>query len=295
MLGSNFYHGIIPKCVTLFGNIFNDIKINRFSEDGKSKQVISVPILYGPKDKYITLLSRDPNNPKVQIQLPRMSFAITNIQQDEARKVNPINKNVKMVDGNYIRTSFAEVPINIDFELSIYTKSYVDSTQIVEQIVPFFTPDFNANVKLIPDMTLDFDIKTKLTGISFTNEFEGAVENTRVINWVLNFTMETFLLGPINKEGLIKKAIVNLVEGDVEKSGSISQITVTPGLTFDGKPTSNIEETIDYRKIQPDDNYGFITEKDVFFSKAEQSKQVARTYPSEEELKEAFENMEKEW
>lgn len=80
MITKYFYHELLKKYVTYFGSIFNDIVIKRTDSDGVVIQTMQVPILYGPKHKYIARFEQDLEMKRDKaIVLPRMSFDIINL------------------------------------------------------------------------------------------------------------------------------------------------------------------------------------------------------------------------
>ena len=60
MFGSQFYNQSIRKYVVMFGNMFNDIVVQRLNNSGTVIQSIAVPIAYGPKEKFLVRISQDP-------------------------------------------------------------------------------------------------------------------------------------------------------------------------------------------------------------------------------------------
>ena len=273
MFGNFFNNNSIRKSVTVFGNMFNDIKIVRYDANKKVIQTIPVPITYARKSKMVSLHERDHITTKVQSQLPVISFMMTSITYGSDRKTSSINKNKVKIDPQIMNVQFAEIPYNLDFELYIMAKSYDDAAQIVEQIIPYFQPSFTPTVKMVPELDLSYDLKTTLTGLAIQDDFEGSTEEQGFVLWTLNFTMNSYFFGPTQKQGVIKRAIVDLVSvpgsgevtgEDVEKFGRSSRITTTPGLTADGQPTTLKENSIPYTEIEIDDPYGFVTELEVF-------------------------------
>ena len=278
MLGSVFYHNLIRKYVITYGNLFNDIIIRRFDKDNNVIQNIPVPIQYGPKQKYIYAMQKPLDERQVSVTLPRISFNITGINYDSERQINKINRrrNCNENENGSINSSFVEVPYKMDFELSIYVKNYDDGAQIVEQIMPYFTPSYTNQVKLIPELGEDgyYDIKFELTsGPNIEDNYEGSSEETRFIIFTFNFTADIFFFGPVEQKGVIKRVqtdfvIVNgneeITNNDYEENGRNVRINTTPGLTEDGEPTSNPALTIPYMEIEETDPYGFIKEKDFF-------------------------------
>ncbi len=146
---TTFYHGTIRKMVTAFGTLFNNIYIQR-TDSGVTKK-IKVPLIYSPKEKFVHRLNLDVDKTMVQTILPRMGFSITGMNYDAERKKNSLNKRWKQEIGTNDEITFQyryeDVPYNIDFELYIYTRNIDDGLQIVEQILPFFTPDFTITIK----------------------------------------------------------------------------------------------------------------------------------------------------
>jgi hypothetical protein len=215
-----FYHGTIRKLVTAFGTLFNNIYIQR--TDGNITKKIKVPLIYSPKEKFVHRLNLDVDKTMVQTVLPRMGFSITGIQYDSERKKNSLNKRWKQDVGTNDEITFQyryeDVPYNINFQLYIYTRNIDDGLQIVEQILPFFTPDFTITIKpKVLDNTLEkVDIPIILNQINPTEVYDQKFsEDTRLLNWDLEFTAKANLYGPVrNSSSIIKDVKVNLFDFD---------------------------------------------------------------------------------
>jgi hypothetical protein len=217
---STFYHATTRKLVTAFGTLFNNIYIERTSE-GVTKK-IKVPLIYSPKEKFIHRLNLDIDKTMIQTVLPRMGFSIAGISYDAERKKNSLNKRWKQEIGTNDEVTFQyryeDVPYNIDFELYIYTRNIDDGLQIVEQILPFFVPDFTITIKpKVLDNSLEkVDIPIILNQV-IPNEVynESFSEDTRVLNWDLQFTAKTNFYGPVrNSSSIIKDVKVNFFDFD---------------------------------------------------------------------------------
>ena len=150
MLGQQFYHETMRKVVVAFGTIFNNINIVRTNSSGAVTQSMKVPLAYGPKQKFLTRLREDATlTKKVALTLPRIGFEISGISYDASRKLNSIQKLKKVnssTDGKTMSSQFMPVPYNMDFELVVMAKNSDDALQIVEQILPFFQPDYTITV-----------------------------------------------------------------------------------------------------------------------------------------------------
>lgn len=213
-----FYHSLVRKSVVTFGTLFNNIYIER-SATSTETQKIKVPLSYASKDRMFYRLNINVSEPKyyaTQIVLPRMSFAITSIAYDAERKRNIISKRYAAKDDQKIKYHHSEVPYNIGFSLYIYVKNVDDGLQIVEQILPFFNPQFNITIK--PDILGDanelLDIPIVLNQISPTEVYEGILKDdpSRVVVWELAFSAKIALYGPVHTSGLIKTADINIFD-----------------------------------------------------------------------------------
>lgn len=266
MFGRTFHHNTFRKYVILFGTIFNNIYVTRQNNIGETVQTLKVPLSYGPKEKFLARLEGNPDlNNKIAITVPRISFEMTSFQYDPDRKLNSLNRRTK---GN--KSQYQPVPYNIGFRLSVLVKNAEDGTKIVEQILPYFTPDWTASVHLVPDVEEDpWDIPIILNDVSCEDSYEGNFETRRAIIWTLDFTLKGYLFGPTKTTGssnLIKYIDVNfrpssnVTTANTTNSAAAETVHVYPGLTANGEPTSNAAQSINWSLINADDNYGFIHE-----------------------------------
>ena len=196
MFGQSVYHGLTKKYVTLFGSIFNDIIIERMDSEGDVVQTIKVPLMYGPKEKYIAKILSDPNLSKqIDQLLPRMSFEITDFSYDNDRKLNTTNRRSAPVSASNTANQYMQyspVPYNINMNLSILVKNVDDGLKIVEQILPYFTPDWTVPVTLIPSVNETKSIPIILNSINYKDNYEGDYKEKRIIEWTLGFTMKVY-------------------------------------------------------------------------------------------------------
>jgi hypothetical protein len=257
---NHFYNATTRKYVALFGTIFNKMRITRARNTGEEAQSVIVPIAYGPFQKFLSRITQDPNldNPSA-ITLPRMSFEITNMVYDGTRKIASKQRMQKTIGETDDQKSFvwSGAPYNIDFSLYIMTKYSEDATKIVEQIIPFFRPEWTATVKLIDDLP-PIDIPIILNGITNEDLYEGSYEQRRSVLWTLNFTMKAWYFGPERKKSVIKFVDADLWT-DVDASKDPEEgVNVFPGLTANGAPTTDPDLTIPYTDIEFDDDWSVI-------------------------------------
>ena len=271
MLGATFFHDTIRKYVILFGTLFNSIYINRTNSAGETVQTMKVPLAYGPKEKFIVRNTQDPNlNKPVQIQLPRMGFEIRDIKYSPNRKLQTVQKNFKVLtnEPNKLQYQYVPVPYDITFNLYVMTRFAEDGSRIVEQILPFFTPDWTSTVNLIPSMNIAMDIPIVLDNVTLNDSYEGKIGEDRVIIWTLAFTLKGYIFGPIKKSKVIKfsntefyiPTTTTAAQG-VGVTDPTLRVDIKPGMTANGTPTSNAAASIDYLEIDASEDYGYITVK----------------------------------
>ncbi len=265
MLGQQFYHETMRKVVVAFGTIFNNINIVRTNSSGAVTQSMKVPLAYGPKQKFLTRLREDPNlNKKVALTLPRIGFEISGIAYDPSRKLNSIQKFKKTNNsdsGKTMSSQFMPVPYNMDFELVVMAKQSDDALQIVEQILPFFQPDYTITLNDNTSMGTTRDVPIILTGVTYADEYEGSFEDRRVLTYTMSFTAKFYLYGPVTDQKVIKQVQVDqYTDMPVNAPKREQRYTVAPTpVTADA-----------------DDNFGF-NETTSFFEDAKNFDEVSGT------------------
>ena len=225
------YHKIIRKMVVAFGDLFNDIDLIRYNPDGTEAQRQKVPLAYAPKERYVMRLQGDPDlDKKVQITLPRMSFEMTGLRYDSSRKqITNIKNYAPSGNPNTILSQYNPVPYDFDFSLFLYVRNIEDGTQIIERILPFFTPDYTLKLNLVPEMGIIKEVPITLKDTNYNIEYEGDRDNsTRTIIWTLNFTVKGFIFGPTSEPKIIKKSITQVYDDTLSDSDAI-EFTVTSG------------------------------------------------------------------
>ena len=210
MFGTYFYHQISRKMVVAFGSLFNTIEVRRTNSAGSVIETLKVPLAYGPKEKFLTRISADPNlNPGIALTVPRMGFELTALTYDGVRKLNTMGRNVA-AGTTGLKKQFNPVPYNWDFSLYVYVKNAEDGTQILEQILPFFTPEFTVTMNLVSSMTEKRDIPLVLTSVTSEDTYEGDFATRRSIIWTLSFLMKGFLYPSVaDNAKIIETAVVD--------------------------------------------------------------------------------------
>ena len=207
MLGQQFYHETIRKVIVSFGTMFNDINLVRKDSSGNISQSMKVPLAYGPREKFLVRLREDADLSKtVAITLPRIGFEIANLSYDPNRKLNRVQKfkKVKGAKASQLDTQFMPVPYNIDIELYVMAKQSDDALQIVEQILPYFQPDYTFTINDQPDMGIKRDVPIILNSIAYEDTYQGDFTTRRALIYTLSFTAKFYLYGPVTSSKVIK-------------------------------------------------------------------------------------------
>lgn len=242
MLNNKFYWGTIRRCIVAFGNMFNDITIDRLDSSDSPAKTIRVPISYAPKQRFLTRIDQLPGPAEevsVEIVLPRLAFEMVAIDYDPTRRLSLVQQNrVVNSTATNLTTQYSPVPYDIKMNLYVYTKNIDDAHQIVEQILPYFNPDYNLSLKAIPSLNLIHDLPIILDNISFEDHYDGEFTDRRAIVWTLSFTLKVNFYGPTSRQGVIRKAIVDFYS-DKELTNSfgtysveVSPPTAKPGEDF---------------------------------------------------------------
>lgn len=247
-----FYHRLTRKYVILFGNMFNNITIKRINRtDDVEIERFKVPIVYGPKEKYYVRLRADPDlNRPVQAVLPRMSFELVGFDYDMARKQNSLLRSgVKVNNLSTAESQYMSVPYNLTFELVLYTRNVDDGTHIIEQILPYFNPDYTVTIDAIPELGFLKDVPIILNSVDNMIEHEGDFDAVRFVSWTLNFTMKANYYGPVMNTSVIRTVYANLFNDPSLQAGYIVRVN-----TANTSGTFKVDDV-----VYQGDNYGTAT------------------------------------
>lgn len=243
MLGQNhFSYRTIRKLVVTFGTLFNDVVIKRYNKQGTIEyEQMRVPLGYGPKEKYITRITSDPTLTKsIATSLPRMSFDMTGMSYDSSRKPVSLTRNFRSNTSNSgVDSQFVPIPYDFDFSLSIYCRNIEDGTQIIEQILPHFTPDLTVTVKFIPGTNIKYDVPVILNSVSPSVTYEGDISDTRLVFWDLSFTVKGYIFPKYSEATIIKEANTNIYIETQKRDAQKVYVDVA-----NGNGTFSIVETV---------------------------------------------------
>lgn len=270
MLSVSFYHSLIKKYVVVFGTLFNQIKIQRVNAETGATQNIRVPIAYGPKDKFLARIDANPTGIASQsVTLPRIAFELSGLRYAPDRKLQTtvVNYSANNVTGRSVyKKVYQPVPYDLEFTLSVMAKTTEDATKIVEQILPYFTPEWTVSARLLPDFDLVVDLPIILDRVSIDDNYEADFKTRRTLIYTLNFTLKGYFYGPTTQAKIIKFSTVQLhtPEGNINSANSDSPavvLTVQPGMDANGVATTNAAASVSYLDINEDDDWDYIVTK----------------------------------
>jgi len=245
MFGDHFYHATMRKSVAVFGTLFNNLRVIRKAADGSVLNQTRVPLAYGPKQKFLARLDQETGfDAPMAIKLPRMAFEMTSLTIDTAQKTPKRNKIVELHASDVTKKKTIKHWTSYDIGMSLYVmaKNQDDGLQIVEQILPYFTPEYNVTITPVDGFTHKQDVAVILGSVNIDDQYEGDFTERRVLIYQLDFIMKMKFYGPTGDQGVIRE--INI---DFKDKGNVSDIMEQMDITIN--PTTADE----------DDNYTVVT------------------------------------
>lgn len=246
-----FYHSTIRKAIVAFGNLFNNIYLDRKDQNENIVQTLKVPLSYAPRQKFlarIDAITDSDTRSDVQVILPRMAFEMLSISYDPSRRVSLVQQNRAVNStSTTANAQYAPSPYNIEVSLYLYVKNQDDGLQILEQILPYFNPDFNLSINAIPELDIKNDLPIVLNDITYEDQYQGDFTARRAIIWTLNFTLKLNFYGPINRQAIIRSVQVETFS-DAALGNLINRYNVTtnPTSATQGNVISFVETFEDF-------------------------------------------------
>jgi len=255
--------------VIYFGRVFSDIRVERTDPTtGDQTSLVRVPLSYSGRDRNLLRVDIKPgseeskNCPPGFLVFPHMGFELTGMQYDPDRKLPVMGRTVRKDDNdlNKLRRTYTPVPYDLFFKVYVMSKNISEGNQIVEQILPFFTPEFTSTLNLIPAMNIDHDVPIILNAVNFEDRYQGELtQDRRTVFWTLDFVMKAYFYGPVVSKPIVKVANTQFFVGNTSTTNTaVFKYTVTPGLTANGTATSNSAAAIAYANVAVDDDFGYV-------------------------------------
>lgn len=249
MLNNNiFYFNTIQNLVQSFGWIFSDIHIQR--PDGKT---LKIPIEFSEKQKWYQRLVNDPNagdtlnQRSISLILPRMGYEMKGFKFDPSRKKSTTN--FRVGPSGHTGTALKQlngIPMTFDFDLYLQTNNLEDGWQIIEQILTFFTPDWNIDVLVVPQLNLRMTVPITLVGSQFEDKYEGNLTDKRILEWTFSFEAKSYLYPAIKEKPIITNAMVDITDNLLH--GSIPNFSSTLSI----EPQTTQIDSIDFTITETD-------------------------------------------
>jgi hypothetical protein len=220
-----FYFGTVKNLIAAFGMLFMDVEyVNDWG------QVIKVPIHYSPREKFIeiTEVSEDSDDGyETMVTLPRFGFELTSIDFDSGRMLNPMSR-MQDIDKKYHHYMYNRIPYNFMFAMYLGVRKFEDGLKIIEQIVPFFTPELNITIRDKEDFGYATDVPIVLNDFNFQIDYQGSFETSRVIIWQFTFTAKAFLYSNVREQERVKETITMMTNSDFDHVYATLMQTVNP-------------------------------------------------------------------
>ena len=207
MFGTHFYHKRVRTAVSVFGSLFNNLNVLRTNSSNQVISQVKVPLSYAKKRDFLSRIEdigTGESEYKLAIKLPRMSFEITSMTYDATRQLPKVNTMSRAIQNSVISRQrlYSATPYTIGFALNIYAKNQDDALQVVEQILPYFTPQYTVTVKPFTDIpTLLEDVPITLSSVSMNDDQGTPLGSQRTIVYTLAFDMDILLHGPTSTDG----------------------------------------------------------------------------------------------
>lgn len=255
--------------VVYFGRVFSEMRITRTDPTSNNQtSLVRVPLSYSGRDRNLLRMEIKPGSPESEncppgfLVLPHMGFELTGIAFDPDRN-QPIMSRVVRKDNddlNKLKRTYTPSPYNLNFRLYVMSKNMTEGNQIIEQILPFFRPEFTATLQLIPAMNIDHDIPIILNSVNFEDIYQGELtQGRRTVMWTLDFTMKAYFYSPVLSKPIIKVSNNQFFVGNTSTTNTVvMKYTVTPGLDANGDATSNADVAIAYANVAVDDTFGYV-------------------------------------
>tara|TARA_R110000772_G_scaffold194614_2_gene305371 strand:+ start:97 stop:894 length:798 start_codon:yes stop_codon:yes gene_type:complete len=250
--GKYFYNKTMKKAVAVFGTIHNNIKIVR--QGGSMERV---PLSYGPKKKFLSRIEAEKvqaDKRSIAIKLPRMAFEITSVTYDTSATLNRMNKRAFEISGETYKknTIMQSVPYKLGIQLNILATNQDDALQIFEQILPYYTPEYTVAIKNMEGPDTSTDVPIVLTGVSFSDDYEGSFETRRTLVYTLDFEMRVRFSGTVTEGKVIRivdtyyySKILNDDSPTIKTSNPVGEENVRVAANNDGSPFDSLDSPLD--------------------------------------------------
>tara|TARA_X000001382_G_scaffold85919_1_gene61014 strand:- start:93 stop:1142 length:1050 start_codon:yes stop_codon:yes gene_type:complete len=230
----------LRKLVVGFGNLFNDMYVGKYNDDGDLIEKDRVPLTYGPKEKFIRRIkevSTISDVTRSRITLPRMGFEMLGMSYDPTRKANKLRRTQSgnVNENGTASMAYAEVPYLVNFGLYTFTRNIDENLQLVEQILPYFSPEFIISINF-NDLNKKVNVPIVLTSTGISEIYEGDFSETRSITTTFSFIAKTYVYGKTTDEQVVTDADIRMFE-DTDTDDSTREVNSVEVIQVRESPT----------------------------------------------------------
>jgi len=213
-----FYNHNLRKLVVGFGSLFSNIEIAHTDPDTGNPFNIRVPIHYAPQEKFIQRLlqpSSITEGTRIEIQVPIISFIMNSVAPDPSRRLGRFTPVINQSDGNGNCQANgskikSQIPVNVSFNLSAYTRHTDDLLQIMEQIMPYFVPEHIIKLDM-NEVESDVQIPIVMISNNITEKYEGDFSSRRLNIVSFQFLAKAWIFGEIQNSTTITSSSSNII------------------------------------------------------------------------------------
>jgi hypothetical protein len=205
-----FYNQNLRKLVVGFGALFSNIDVAHTDPDGGTPIKIRVPIHYASQEKFIQRLLQPSSitpGTRIETQLPIISFMMNTISPDPSRRLgrfaNNSNLNGCQTTGSKISI---QTPVNVSFNLFVYTRHTDDMLQIIEQIMPNFLPEHIIQLDMNSVQT-NLNIPITMVSNNLSERYDGDLNSRRLNIASFQFLAKSWIFGEIEPVTAISNAV----------------------------------------------------------------------------------------
>lgn len=230
------YRNTTLYTILAFLDFFSDIKIRKYKSNNTTYKDIVVPIHFANREKFLSYLdsqhinihnNKNENYPIMDVVVPHITVNTTSLSYDAQRH---LNKNYKLLPEYTNNTNESEafiytpVPYTLELEMTILTKTYFDGFQILEQILPLFTPNVSLNIKYIPGYE-SISVPISITSTNIFTEDEISIQDHRLITNTITFKVDFYYFKIIKSSEKILKILENFY---IETNKKFLKYLLTP-------------------------------------------------------------------
>jgi len=269
----------LRKLVVAFGSLFDEIYVTRKNDTTGTTENIKVPITFSSKEKFLRRLESNSSitdKVKTQINLPYLSFELTNVVYDRQRKRNKI-KVSSAYDNNTEITSktFSETPVDVQFKVYFYSRSLEEVLQVMEQILPTFNPEFNMRINF-NDVFTNINVPISYNEMRLLDDYEGNLGSRRILIVTIAFNASSYIFNEIKTGNVPTSTSLNintLLISDEDITPETQSIVINEDLP---NSSYNLPDANLNTKLTWIESGNFSGNTEVIFTREDTGKEVER-------------------